>query len=50
MGRAQEENESAVRALEEKHVKALEENRNRLEQSLPTIPKASSELLNLKKI
>jgi hypothetical protein len=39
-----------VKALEEKHVRELEENRSKLEQSLPTIPKASAELLNMKKI
>jgi hypothetical protein len=39
-----------VRALEEKHVRELEENRQRLEQNVPNIPKASAELLNMKKI
>jgi hypothetical protein len=39
-----------IRGLEEKHVRELEENRSKLEQQLPTIPKASAELLNMKKI
>ena len=39
-----------MRNFEDKHVRELEENRQRLEQSIPMIPKASAELLNLKKI
>jgi hypothetical protein len=40
----------AVRTLEEKHVRELEENRGKLDQTLPTLPKASADLLNNKKI
>jgi len=36
--------------LEERHLKELEENRQVLEQRIPLNFKASSELLNLKKI
>lgn len=50
MKKAQEEGEMMIRGLEEKHVRELEENRSKLEQQLPTIPKASAELLNMKKI
>ena len=39
-----------IKGLEEKHVRELEENRAKLEQGLPTIPKDSAELLNMKKI
>ncbi len=39
-----------IRQLEDKHVRELEENRQKLEASLPTIPKGSAELLNMKKI
>jgi hypothetical protein len=36
--------------LEAKHTKDLEENRKKLEVEIPTVPKASSELLNMRKI
>jgi hypothetical protein len=39
-----------VKAMEEKHVRELEDNRAKLEQVIPTLPKASAELLNMKKI
>jgi hypothetical protein len=39
-----------VKGLEEKHVRELEENRSKLDQTLPTMPKASADLLNNKKI
>jgi len=39
-----------VKALEEKHVRRLEENRAELEQTLPLTFKYSAELLNLHKI
>ena len=50
MQATQEEHDQLLRALEEQHVKELEENRANLENNLPTIPKASAELLNNKKI
>ena len=50
MRKAQEEAEIMLKNLEEKHVRELEDNRAKLEQTLPTIPKASAELLNAKKI
>lgn len=50
MAKTQEEHQQMLRGLEDKHVKELEENRARLEQTLPMVPKASAELLNLKKI
>jgi hypothetical protein len=50
MAKTQEEHQQMYKNLEEKHVRELEENRQRLEQSLPMVPKASAELLNLKKI
>ena len=39
-----------MQQLEEKHQKELEENRQQLEVKIPMVFKASSELLNLKKI
>ena len=39
-----------ILGLEEKHVRELEENRQRLEQTLPPNPKDSAELLNMRKI
>ena len=50
MARTQDEHQQMMKGLEDKHVRELEENRQRLEQSLPMVPKASAELLNLKKI
>ena len=50
IGKTQEEHEMAVRTLEEKHVRELEENRGKLDQVLPTLPKSSADLLNNKKI
>lgn len=50
MQKTQEEHEQIINNLEKKHVGELEENRQRLEQTLPTMPKASAELLNNKKI
>ena len=46
----QAEHERLVYELENQHVKQLEENRQKLEGELPTMPKPSSEVLNLKKI
>ena len=48
--RMQAEHERLVYELENQHVKQLEENRQKLEGELPTMPKPSSEVLNLKKI
>lgn len=50
MAKSQEEHQQVYKNLEDKHVRELEENRQRLEQTLPMVPKASAELLNLKKI
>lgn len=50
MSKTQDEHQQMMRNLEDKHVRELEENRQRLDQTLPTVPKASAELLNLKKI
>lgn len=50
MAKTQEENQAMANQLEDRHVKELEENRQRLDQTLPMVPKASAELLNLKKI
>ena len=50
MQKQAEESELMMRALEEKHIKELEENRSRLEQGLPPQPKDSAELLNMRKI
>ena len=44
------QNEETIHSVEERHIKELEENRQKLEASLPTVPKASAELLNTKKI
>lgn len=46
----EEEHNHAIQQLEERHNKELEENRGVLEQKIPMVFKASSELLNLKKI
>jgi len=50
MRKTQEEHEQIIHAQEEKHVRELEDNRAKLDQSLPTVPKNSAELLNSKKI
>lgn len=44
------EHEQFINDLEIKHTKELEENRVKLETELPTLPKPSSEVLNLKKM
>lgn len=44
------QDQQAIKALEEKHVRELEENRQLLEQKLPLIFKRSAEALNLEKI
>jgi len=46
----EQQDQEAVAALEEKHVRELEENRQNLEQKLPLTFKHSAELLNMKKI
>eukprot|EP00347_Sterkiella_histriomuscorum_P005426 403356662 len=46
----QEDHQRQMDELENKHTKELEDNRVKLENELSTIPKASSELLNMKKI
>jgi len=50
MQKTQEEHEQLIVQMEKKHVSELEENRAKLEQTLPTQPKASAELLNNRKI
>ena len=42
------QDQQAIQALEEKHVRELEENRQVLEQKLPLTFKQSAELLNLR--
>ena len=44
------QDQQAIQALEEKHIRELEDNRQQLEQSLPMTFKHSAELLNLKNI
>ena len=44
------DHERIIEDLENLHVKQLEDNRVKLDVELPTIPKASSDLLNMKKI
>jgi hypothetical protein len=44
------QDQQAIRALEERHIRDLEENRQMLEQRLPLTFKLSAELLNLKTI
>lgn len=48
--RAQEEDQSEIVDLENKHTKGLEDNRKNLEENLPTDFKFSAELLNLRSI
>ena len=50
MQKTQEDHEQMIINIEKKHISELEENRARLDQSLPQQPKASAELLNNKKI
>ena len=50
MKKTEEEHEELMNQMEQKHVRELEDNRSKLEQSLPTVPKASAEKLNQKKI
>lgn len=50
MQEAQENDQQEQIALENKHTKQLEENRDNLENTLPMTFKLSAELLNLKKI
>ena len=50
LAQIEEQDHQAVRALEEKHVRELEENRQILEQKIPLTFKVSAELLNLKQI
>lgn len=42
------QDQQALHGLEEKHIRELEENRQRLEQTLPLTFKLSAELLNLR--
>ena len=44
------QDQQAIRALEERHIRDLEENRQMLEQKLPLTFKLSAVLLNLKTI
>ena len=44
------QDQQAIRALEERHIRDLEENRQMLEQKLPLTFKLSAELLKLKTI
>ena len=48
--RAQEEDQQEIVDLENRHTKALEENRSMLEENLPLTLKNSAELLNLRNI
>lgn len=48
LGEIEQQDQQAIRALEERHIKELEENRQNLEQKLPLTFKLSAELLNLK--
>lgn len=48
LGQNEQQDHQAIRALEDKHIRDLEENRQLLEQKLPLTFKQSAELLNLK--
>lgn len=48
--RAQEEDQTEIVDLENRHTKGLEENRQNLEENLPMVFKNSAELLNLRSI
>ena len=50
MRKQQDDGEQMLMGLEEKHVRELEENRQKLDQTLPPNPKDSAELLNMRKI
>jgi hypothetical protein len=50
LNQTEQQDQQAVGALEDKHVRELEENRQILEQTIPTTYKHSAELLNLQKI
>lgn len=50
LAQIEQQDQQAIRALEERHVRDLEENRQVLEQRLPLTFKQSAELLNLKQI
>ena len=50
LAQIEQQDQQAIQALEEKHIKELEENRAALEQSLPLNFKLSAELLNMQKI
>jgi len=50
LGQIEQQDQQAIRALEDRHIRELEENRQMLEQKLPLTFKQSAELLNLKQI
>ncbi len=50
MANLEQEHARIVQDTEDKHIKELEDNRAKLEQELPGLPKPSAEILNLKKI
>lgn len=50
LAQIEQQDQQAVRALEERHIRDLEENRQVLEAKLPLSFKQSAELLNLKQI
>jgi hypothetical protein len=50
LAQIEQQDQQAIRALEDRHIRDLEENRQVLEQKLPLTFKLSAELLNLKQI
>lgn len=50
LGQIEQNDQIALKNMEEKHIRELEENRGNLEQGLPLTFKFSAELLNLQKI
>lgn len=50
LAQIEQQDQQAIRALEERHIRELEENRQALEQKLPLTFKLSAESLNLKQI
>lgn len=50
LAQIEQQDQQAIRALEDRHIRDLEENRQLLEQKLPLTFKHSAELLNLKQI
>ncbi len=50
IGEKEQEHETLLQQLQDRHQKELEENRQVLENKIPQVFKASSELLNNKKI